>query len=151
MKYENINSSIYVEDTYLNMNNVEQNLISISTSISVWFKNTNFVKTNRLSNYFSNFFNKTGGCVELNNVLNISFDGVNFLENFSRKRAFGIIISDNFPISNNFEVVKFFFFLKKMFIRLEFFNLIFSITHWCIKILLKAEDPFILIRKLNFF
>ena len=151
MRYENINSSIYFEDSYLNMNNVEQNLISISTSISVWFKNTNFVKTNRLSNYFSNFFNKTGGCVELNNVLNISFDGVNFLENFSRKRAFGIIISDNFPISNSFEVFKLFFSRKCFLIRLEFFKLISSITHWYIMIVFKVEDPYILIRKLNFF
>ena len=110
MNFENINSSIYFEDSNFDMNNVEQNLVSITNSISVSFKNTNFVKTNLLANNFSILFNKTGGCVELNNVDTIYFNSAIFLENFSRKRAFGIIISDDFPISDKYEVFMIFLF-----------------------------------------
>ena len=114
MKFDHITSSIFFEDFYLAKNNIEQNLIMISNSNLVSFKNTNFIQTNFLNNNFSIYFNKTGGCVELNNVCGIYFENVNFLENFSQKRAFGIIIFNNFPLPNNFDVFFFFFifFLK---------------------------------------
>ena len=53
-------------------------------------------KINYFDGNFINFFHKTGGCIEINNVYAIYFSQIQLSDNISTKRAVGISIIDTF-------------------------------------------------------